>query len=89
MNFTPDSTCPDVILIDPRLFPDDRGHFFESYREDIFSQNGIHTPFVQDNQSVSSKHVLRGCHFQKPPKEQAKLVYCESSEHSYESILGR
>lgn len=67
-------SIPDVILIEPRVFEDSRGFFYESYREDAFVQNGITTKFVQDNHSRSTKGVLRGLHFQIPPKVQAKLV---------------
>ncbi|MBI1870808.1 MAG: dTDP-4-dehydrorhamnose 3,5-epimerase [Chlamydiae bacterium] len=73
MKFTPLS-IPDVILIEPKVLGDERGFFYESYREDIFSQNGITTRFVQDNHSQSMKGVLRGLHFQIPPRAQAKLV---------------
>jgi dTDP-4-dehydrorhamnose 3,5-epimerase len=67
-------SIPDVILIEPRVFEDSRGFFYESYREDLFSQSGIAQKFVQDNHSCSTKGVLRGLHFQIPPKAQAKLV---------------
>lgn len=65
---------PDVILIEPRVFEDPRGFFFESFREDLFHQNGIKERFIQDNHSCSSKGVLRGLHYQMPPKAQAKLI---------------
>jgi dTDP-4-dehydrorhamnose 3,5-epimerase len=65
---------PDVKLIIPRVFPDDRGHFLETYKESEFASQGILGPFRQDNQSSSRKGVLRGLHFQKPPHAQAKLV---------------
>lgn len=65
---------PDVILIEPDVFQDPRGFFFETYRKDLFQQNGIRVDFVQDNHSRSSKGVLRGLHYQIAPKEQAKLV---------------
>lgn len=63
-----------LIEIYPRIFGDARGHFFESYRQDIFAQNGIPFQFVQDNQSFSTAGVLRGLHFQKTPFSQGKLV---------------
>lgn len=63
-----------LIEIYPRIFGDARGHFFESYRYDIFAQNGISFQFVQDNQSFSTAGVLRGLHFQNPPFAQGKLV---------------
>jgi len=64
----------DVILIEPESFNDNRGYFFENYNEQNFNENGIHTKFIQDNFSYSKKNVLRGLHFQKNPKAQAKLV---------------
>lgn len=67
---------PEVILIKPKTFEDDRGFFLESYKYSDFSKNGIFEKFVQDNYSKSSKGVLRGLHFQKEPKAQAKIVRC-------------
>lgn len=62
-------------LIQPNVFGDQRGYFFESYSKTAFGKLGIHTEFVQDNESLSAKiGVLRGLHFQAPPKAQAKLV---------------
>ncbi|NNC86752.1 MAG: dTDP-4-dehydrorhamnose 3,5-epimerase [Bacteroidia bacterium] len=63
-----------LMLIEPRIFEDDRGYFFESFNSDAFKENGIDLTFVQDNESQSSKGVLRGLHFQNPPFEQGKLV---------------
>jgi len=68
------SKISNVVLIEPKLFPDDRGYFFESFKESEFASNGITTKFVQDNFSHSVKGVLRGLHYQKNPKAQAKLV---------------
>jgi len=65
---------PDVILIEAKSFPDDRGYFKEIFKESNFIEKGINVRFVQDNFSHSSKGVLRGLHFQKNPKAQAKLV---------------
>jgi len=65
---------PDVYLIEPQVFGDARGWFLESFSEKIFAQNGITERFVQDNQSRSAKGVLRGLHYQIPPKAQSKLV---------------
>ena len=65
---------PEVILVTPKSFPDERGFFLESYKESEFTSNGIKTIFVQDNLSHSVKGVLRGLHYQKNPKAQAKLV---------------
>jgi len=61
-------------LLQPNIFKDDRGYFFESYHREIFKNLGIDDVFVQDNQSCSKKNVIRGLHFQSPPFEQAKLV---------------
>ena len=65
---------PGVILIEPKMFSDERGFFFENYTKDLFHKNGIALDFVQDNHSRSAKGVLRGLHYQTAPKEQAKLV---------------
>ena len=73
MKFTP-TQIPDVILIEPEVFQDARGFFFEDYRKDLFVQNGIFVDFVQDNHSLSRKGVLRGLHYQAQPRAQAKLV---------------
>ena len=64
----------DVILIEPQSFSDDRGFFLESFKESEFISNGINKKLVQDNISHSTRGVLRGLHFQKNPKPQAKLV---------------
>ena len=63
-----------LLVIKPRIFEDDRGHFFESWRNDSFKNIGLDLNFVQDNQSLSHKGVLRGLHFQNPPFAQGKLV---------------
>ena len=65
---------PDVKLIEPDVFGDNRGFFMETYRADQFKEAGIPTNFVQDNMSSSRKGVLRGLHFQKNPYSQGKLV---------------
>ena len=67
-------SIPDVILVEPQSFSDDRGFFFESFKESDFFANGIDKKFVQDNFSHSVNGVIRGLHFQKAPKAQAKLV---------------
>ena len=65
----------DLFLIAPKVFKDQRGYFFESFNFQKFKElTNLETEFVQDNQSSSSKGVLRGLHFQKPPHAQAKLV---------------
>lgn len=66
----------DVIIIEPSVFGDDRGYFFESFNLEKFEENVLPVKFIQDNESKSSKGVLRGLHFQKPPFSQAKLVRC-------------
>ena len=63
-----------LLLIQPDIFPDSRGYFFESYKKEKFLKSGIDADFVQDNESLSQKNVLRGLHFQKPPYAQGKLV---------------
>ena len=68
----------DLVIIEPEVFQDERGFFFESYNVDKFKGFGIETIFVQDNHSRSVKGVLRGLHFQLPPKPMAKLVRCTS-----------
>lgn len=65
---------PDVVLIEAQAFEDQRGLFMESYKRSDFLANGIHDTFVQDNYSHSLRRVLRGLHYQKHPKDQAKLV---------------
>ena len=63
-----------VVIIEPRLFKDDRGYFFESFNQKEFEEKVCDTTFVQDNESKSSYGVIRGFHFQKPPFAQSKLV---------------
>ena len=65
-----------VVIIEPRIFKDDRGYFYESFSQREFEEKVCRTTFVQDNQSKSSYGVLRGLHFQKPPYCQSKLVRC-------------
>ena len=65
----------DVMLIEPKVFGDSRGFFYESFNQQAFDQaTGVHLPFVQDNHSRSRRGVLRGLHYQLPPKAQGKLV---------------
>ena len=74
MKFTPQS-IEDVILIKPTTHGDDRGYFVETFRQDLFEEAvGYTVNFVQDNESKSTKGVLRGLHYQLPPYTQAKLV---------------
>jgi dTDP-4-dehydrorhamnose 3,5-epimerase len=63
-----------LIEITPRVFEDDRGYFYESYSKLAYMEQGIDYNFIQDNQSLSQKGVLRGLHFQNPPFAQGKLV---------------
>ena len=65
---------PDVVIIEPRVFGDSRGYFFESFSEREFKEKVADVKFVQDNESRSCHGVVRGLHFQKPPHAQAKLV---------------
>lgn len=65
---------PGLLIIQPQVFYDSRGYFFESYSRIKLQKLGFDADFVQDNQSMSSKGTLRGLHFQSPPYEQGKLV---------------
>lgn len=65
---------PDIILIEPKVFEDSRGMFFEFYHQLEFQKNGILPMFVQDNHSLSNRGILRGLHYQIDSKAQAKLV---------------
>lgn len=72
---------PDVLLIEPQVFGDDRGFFFESFNQERFEKAvGKKINFVQDNHSKSAKGVLRGLHYQLPPKAQGKLVRATQGE---------
>jgi dTDP-4-dehydrorhamnose 3,5-epimerase len=73
MKFT-ETKIPGVILIDPTVFEDARGYFYESYNAALFEQHGINAVFVQDNQSQSTRGVIRGLHCQLGEHAQAKLV---------------
>lgn len=75
MNAT-QTSIPGVVIIEPRLFKDDRGYFFESFSERDFNAQVREVRFVQDNESMSSYGVMRGLHFQRPPFTQSKLVRC-------------
>jgi dTDP-4-dehydrorhamnose 3,5-epimerase len=69
------TTIPEVWVIQPRVFPDNRGSFSETYNAKTFAEVGLKLTFVQDNQSISArKGTVRGLHFQIPPMAQAKLV---------------
>ena len=74
--FTP-LAIPDVILVEPRRFEDERGWFTETYKIPVWREGGVGSDFVQDNQSLSRRPgTIRGLHFQIPPAAQAKLVRC-------------
>lgn len=73
IKFTP-TKIPEVILIEPVVFTDRRGFFYETYQKELFAEHGIRTEFVQDNHSCSAKGIVRALHYQLKPKEQAKLV---------------
>mgnify|MGYP000250573625 CR=1 FL=1 len=68
------NTIEGLVIIKPNVFEDKRGYFFESFRKDEFEKNVGNFDFIQDNQSFSSKNILRGLHFQKNPFAQGKLV---------------
>lgn len=69
------TAIPDVLIFEPRVFGDERGFFFESFNQRAFDEAvGSKIVFVQDNHSKSAKNVLRGLHYQLPPKVQGKLV---------------
>jgi len=70
----PLAELPDVLVVTPKVFSDERGVFFESWHAEKFAELGFDEPFVQDNQSVSGSGVLRGLHYQLPPMAQGKLV---------------
>ncbi|WP_245870435.1 dTDP-4-dehydrorhamnose 3,5-epimerase [Labilibaculum manganireducens] len=65
---------PDLLIIKPRVFEDERGYFFESYNEKIFREKGLDLSFVQNNESKSGHGVIRGLHYQLAPYSQTKLV---------------
>ena len=68
-------TIPEVVLLEPTVFRDDRGYFFESFNQRVFEEAiGQRAAFVQDNHSLSARGVLRGLHYQLPPHAQGKLV---------------
>ncbi len=70
----------DLIVIEPNVFGDNRGYFLESFNKELFEANISPIEWIQVNESLSSRGVLRGLHFQKPPFNQAKLVRCVHGE---------
>ena len=75
LTITP-TEIPDVLLIESRLFSDDRGHFMEAQSQEAWEQQGLNFDFVHDSMSRSRKGVLRGMHYQLNPHAQGKLVRC-------------
>jgi dTDP-4-dehydrorhamnose 3,5-epimerase len=73
MEFVPTAVLPDVVLVKPRVFEDDRGYFLETWQEEKFAAAGVPARFVQDNHSRSARHTLRGLHYQ-IVRPQGKLV---------------
>lgn len=73
------TSIPGIMIVEPKIFGDERGYFMETYVAEDFKENGINVDFVQDNQSRSKKGVLRGLHFQKK-NPQGKLVRCIEGE---------
>ena len=63
-----------LVILEPKVYEDSRGYFMESYNKDVFHKLGITNDWVQDNQSKSSRGVVRGLHYQLNPKSQAKLI---------------
>lgn len=75
------TAIPDVLILEPKVFGDERGFFFESFNQSAFNEaTGLDVGFVQDNHSKSAKNVLRGLHYQLPPKAQGKLVRVVAGE---------
>ena len=75
------TSLPEVLIIEPKVFGDERGFFFESFNQrDFDDATGLSLPFVQDNHSKSAKNVLRGLHYQLPPQAQGKLVRVVAGE---------
>lgn len=68
------TNIPGLLVLEPMVYKDQRGYFYESYNENRFFENGITTRFVQDNESKSAKGTIRGLHYQLNPKAQTKLV---------------
>jgi dTDP-4-dehydrorhamnose 3,5-epimerase len=79
MNFIK-TEIPEVVIIEPKVYGDDRGYFFESFNQMQFEEQIGKVDFIQDNESKSSYGVVRGLHFQRPPFTQAKLVRCIEGE---------
>ena len=76
MLFRSETALEGVVIIEPKIFGDDRGYFFESFSQREFDEKVRKVNFVQDNESMSTYGVMRGLHFQRPPFTQSKLVRC-------------
>ena len=74
------TSIDDVLVVEPEIFKDDRGYFFESFSEQEFAEKVRPIKFVQDNESMSAYGVIRGLHFQRPPFTQSKLIWCIEGE---------
>ena len=74
------TSISDVVILEPRVFGDERGYFFESFSQREFNEQVAEVTFVQDNESKSSYGVVRGLHYQLPPYTQAKLVHVVEGE---------
>lgn len=75
-----DTKIPGCYEISPRVFQDERGSFVKTFHTDFFSKHGLETNFAEEYYSVSHQNVIRGLHFQLPPEDHAKLVYCVLGE---------
>lgn len=69
-----ETEIPDLLIIEPQVWKDDRGYFYETYQADRYNKSGIDCAFIQDNEAFSIRGALRGLHYQLPPFAQAKLV---------------
>lgn len=76
-SFSRPESISDLVIVEPRVFPDERGFFMEAFRRSAFEAEGIPGIFVQDNRARSKRGVLRGLHYQLPPAAQGKLVTCD------------
>lgn len=74
------TSIDDVLVVEPEIFKDYRGYFFESFSEHEFAEKVRPIKFVQDNESMSAYGVIRGLHFQRPPFTQSKLIWCIEGE---------
>lgn len=75
MKFT-ETGIKDLLIIEPSVFPDSRGYFYEGFKSNLFAEKGFHVEYIQDNIARSTKGVVRGMHLQKAPYEQTKIIRC-------------